>query len=80
LIVTGVVGNPAGASVSIKALELRCPPSDRVRNDSLSAIGSSCQIAKFSSSQICIVLGAAGAGTGEIQLNCSLAVLEWRVK
>jgi hypothetical protein len=21
-----------------------------------------------------------GAGTGEIQLNCSLAVLEWRVK
>jgi hypothetical protein len=27
--VTGVVGNPAGASVSIKALELRCPPSDR---------------------------------------------------
>src|SRR6266478_6347177 len=80
LIVTGVVGNPAGASVSIKALELRCPPSDRVRNGSLSAIGSSCQIAKFSSSQACIVLGAAGAGTGEIQLNCSLAVLEWRVK
>jgi hypothetical protein len=77
---SGLVGNPAGASVSIKALELRCPPSDRVRNGSLSAIGSSCQIAKFSSSQACIVLGAAGAGTGEIQLNCSLAVLEWRVK
>ena len=46
---SGLVGNPAGASVSIKALELRCPPSDRVRNGSLSAIGSSCQIAKFSS-------------------------------
>ena len=44
-----LVGNPAGASVSIKALELRCPPSDRVRNGSLSTIGSSCQIAKFSS-------------------------------
>jgi putative tryptophan/tyrosine transport system substrate-binding protein len=43
-----LVGNPAGASVSIKALELRCP-SDRVRNGSLSTIGSSCQIAKFSS-------------------------------
>src|ERR1700730_17341798 len=80
LIVTGVVGNPAGASVFIKSLELRCPPSDRVPNGSLSAIGSSCQIAKFSSSQACIVLGAAGAGTGEIQLNCSLAVLEWRGK
>jgi putative ABC transport system substrate-binding protein len=34
-----LVGNPARASVSIKALELRGPSSDRVRNGSLSAIG-----------------------------------------
>jgi ABC transporter substrate binding protein len=76
--ITGFLFSEAG--IGGKWLELRCPPSDRVRNGSLSAIGSSCQIAKFSSSQACIVLGAAGAGTGEIQLNCSLAVLEWRVK
>jgi hypothetical protein len=48
---------------------------DMKRREFISLLGSAA-VASMHRARCC----GGGAGTGEIQLNCSLAVLEWRVK